>query len=36
LIGLLWQMDIEPPNMEWLWYVDEANHGRTEKRSPKD
>ena len=32
LIGLLWQMDIEPPNMEWLWYVDEANHGRTEKR----
>jgi len=34
LIGLLWQMDIEPPNMEWLWYVDEANRGRTEKRSP--
>jgi uncharacterized damage-inducible protein DinB len=35
LIGLLWQMDIEPPNMEWLWYVDEANNGRAEKRPPR-
>ncbi len=34
LIALLWQMDIEPPEMQWTWYVEEANLGRTDLRKP--
>ena len=34
LIALLWQMNIEPPEMQWTWYVEEANLGRTNLRKP--
>ncbi len=34
LIALLWQIDIEPPEMQWTWYVEEANLGRTDLRKP--
>jgi uncharacterized damage-inducible protein DinB len=34
LIALLWQMNIQPPSMQWHWYVDEANHGLAQQRTP--
>jgi uncharacterized damage-inducible protein DinB len=34
LIALFWQMNVEPPPMQWHWYVQEANEGRTKQRRP--